>query len=146
MSNERVAYRPGAAAWLCGAVFLLCVLLVWPTVESGINDDWSIVRTAQAFAQTGHIHYNGWEAPMLLWQVWVAGFCIKVFGFSYLVVRLTTIAHALIAVVLLQRCGVRSGLSEKHATFTALTVGLCPIVLGCGVFAMTDVIGLLALI
>ncbi|HLI64654.1 MAG TPA: hypothetical protein VKV05_14765, partial [Terriglobales bacterium] len=122
------------------------MLLIWPTVESGINDDWSLARTAEFFAHTGRIAYNGWEAPMLLWQTVTSGLLMRIFGFSYLVVRLNTAVHGLVAVVLLQRCCVRSGLSEKLATFVTLVFALCPVFLGCAVMGMTDVVGLLALI
>lgn len=138
--------RSARYALLCGLAFLAAALLIWPVLESGMNDDWSIVYSAQAFAQTGHIHYNAWEAPMLLWQIWTSGLAIKLFGFSYLIVRLCTIAHAFVLVLLFHRCCVRSGLSERSATFATLVLTFTPVFLGCAVAAMTDVIGLLALI
>ena len=50
---------------LCTGLFLLCVLLVRPFLESGLTDDWSTFHTAQLLAQTGHIYYNGWEAAIV---------------------------------------------------------------------------------
>jgi hypothetical protein len=46
---------------------------------------------ARDFAATGRFVYNGWPGMMLIPQiVWAAGF-IKLFGFSFLVVRLSTV-------------------------------------------------------
>jgi len=57
------------------------IALIWPVVESGIADDWSIVRTAQVLAETGQVHYNGWEAPMLGWPLYVAALASASSGF-----------------------------------------------------------------
>jgi hypothetical protein len=140
------AFARTRGAWLAGFVFCLCVLLIWPVCESGINDDWSVVRSAQVFAQTGHIHFNAWEAPLCLWNIWTGGLAIRILGFSYFVVRLSTALQALVLVLLFQRCCVRSGLPERMATFVTLCLTLSPVFLGCGTQAMSDIVGLLSLV
>ncbi len=137
---------PWLPALLCGGIFLLCVLLVWPYLESGIMDDWSIVRTAHLLAETGHIHYNGWEAPMLGWPLYVAAACFRLFGFSFTIARITMIVESLLTVLLLQRTFVRSGISEWNSVLGTLTVALSPIFLMSAVAFMTDIPALLAVL
>jgi hypothetical protein len=67
----------------------------------GINDDFSYIRTAQTFAQTGHFVYNGWATAMLGWQVPAAALLIKVFGFSFSVVRIFGLLIGLLTTYLL---------------------------------------------
>jgi hypothetical protein len=133
-------------ALFCVAAFLVCILLVDPRVESGIVDDWSIIRTAQLLAQTGHVHYNGWEAPILGWPLYVAALFIKIFGFSFTVVRSANILVALATVLLAQRIFVRVGISSWNAAFGALTLALCPVFFTTSVLFMTDVPGTLAVL
>ena len=68
-------------AVLCALTLAACVLAARPFAETGMNDDFSYIRTAQVFADTGHIVFNGWGAPMLGWQVLPAALFIKLFGF-----------------------------------------------------------------
>ena len=78
------------------------------------------IKTAQVFAQTGHFAYNGWTAPMLGWQaIWGALF-IKVFGFSFTVVRLSILPIAMATVLLFHAILLRFGINERNAALGAL--------------------------
>ena len=50
---------------LCAVLMAICFLLAYPFVEMGFIDDWSYIKTAQVFAQTGHFAYKGWAAVTL---------------------------------------------------------------------------------
>ncbi len=55
---------------LCALGMAVCVLIARPFAEIGFLDDWSYARTAQLLAQTGHMVYNGWAAPIVGWQAY----------------------------------------------------------------------------
>ena len=133
-------------ALLCAVIFFGCVVLIWPHLESGLTDDWSTVRTAQLLAQTGHIHYNGWEAAILGWPLYVAALFIKLFGPSFTVIRSTTILEAIATVILVQRTFVRVGISQWNASMGVLTLALSPIFFVASVTFMTDVPGIIAVV
>jgi len=133
-------------ALACSVIFLLSVLLVQPNLESGTMDDWSYVRTAQMLAATGHIEYNGWSAPMLLWPLYVAAFFIKVFGFSFLVVRSTIVLEALCTTLLLHCTFVRAGVGQWNASLGVLTIVLSPIFLVASTAFLSDIPGMLAVV
>src|SRR5258707_10118365 len=81
--------RPQFDGLICACIVAACVLLTYPVAEMGFQDDWSYVRTALEFARTGHFVYNGWATAMLGWIIPWSALFIKVFGFSFTVVRLS---------------------------------------------------------
>jgi hypothetical protein len=141
-----VRLRSYYPALLCAAVTALCILLIWPSLESGLSDDAPYIRTAQVLAQTGHIVYNGWGAPVLGWTLYFAAILIKLFGFSFATVRFTSMSEAVFTAALLQRTMVRAGLSPWNASLGTLTVVLSPLYLVGAVTFMTDISGLLGIV
>ena len=138
--------RSRSAAFLCAFAVLLCALIGRPFVEMGVSDDWSYIRTAHILAQTGHVVYNAWSAPILGYQLFFAALFINFFGFSFSVVRATTILTSMLLAWFLQRCLVRSGLSERNATLGTLALVLNPIYLLLSVTFLTDIPGLFAVV
>jgi 4-amino-4-deoxy-L-arabinose transferase-like glycosyltransferase len=124
---------------LCVALFLLTVAAAWPVLEMGINDDWSYTHIARDFAATGQLAYNGWTAVILIPQiVWAAAF-IKLFGFSFLVVRLSTVAMAVFLIPVLYCIARESGLTRVFARFATLLVVLSPLFVPVAASYMSDV-------
>ena len=133
-------------ALLCAALLLIAELIAWPFTTFGIADEWSYGKTANVLAQTGNIVYNGWSTAMLGWQLYPAALLIRIFGYSYFICRVSTLAASLLATMLMQRICVRAGLSERNATLTTLALVLSPIYMQLSVTFMTDINGLLALL
>src|SRR5947199_3953337 len=104
---------------LCAVVMAACFLLADPFVEMGIIDDWSYIKTAQVFAQTGHFAYNGWATATLGWQVLWGALFSKLFGFSFVHVRLSTLPIAMASVYLFHQILVRFGIWRGYAVFGA---------------------------
>jgi len=110
-----------------------------------VCDDGPFIRMAQTFAHTGHIVYNGWEAPMMLAQIYIAYPFIKLFGDSYTAARMSTLLLALVTTFFLHRTLVRTGSSERNATLGTLAVALSPMVLMLSATFMSDISGFLAI-
>lgn len=127
---------------ICASVFAACLLIAHPVVEMGFNDDWSYIKTAQVFAQTGHFVYNGWATAMLGWQVVWGALFIKLFGFSFTVVRLSTVVVAMAAIVLFHAVLVRFGVNARNAVIGTLTLALSPLFFPLAASYMSDVPGL----
>jgi hypothetical protein len=124
---------------LCMAIFLLAAAATNPVLEMGLNDDWSYAHIAREFAATGHIAYNGWTAVPLTPQiVWASAF-IKLFGFSFFIVRLSTVVLGLFLVPVLYRLGRESGLAPPFAAFATLLSTLSPLAMPEAVTFMSDV-------
>lgn len=133
-------------AWFCALTLIAAALLIHPSLEMGINDDWSYIKSAQVLAQTGHIAYNGWSTAMLGWQLYLGALAVKLFGFSFTAVRLSMLLPAMLAAFLMQRSFVRSGVNEFNATAGTLGIILSPLFLPLSFTFMTDIPGLLILV
>ena len=90
---------------------MAAVLLAWPIGEIGHNDDWSYCFTAQKLAETGKLTFNGWATAMLGLQAYWGALFIKLFGFSFTVLRLSILPLAAlcgsVAYGLGRTCGLR---------------------------------------
>ncbi len=121
-------------------------LISRPYANMGLVDDGQYVLMVQHLAATGHVVYNGWAAPMLTWQLYLAAGLVKLFGFSYSTVRMSTLVVAVALAFVLQRALVRTGASERNATIGTLAFVLSPLYLMLSATFMTDIHGLFALV
>lgn len=127
--------------FFCLAIPLLCVLAAWPFADAGFNDDWSYSDIALRFAETGHFHFNGWLWSTVLFQmVWGAAW-IRLFGFSFDVLRVATFPFALGFVWLVYALARKTGLRRDLACFGALILGTSPLYIPLAASFMTDVYG-----
>ena len=133
-------------ALFCAGAVLACELISKPYAAMGIGDDGPYILVAKNLAATGHIHYNGWAAAMLCWQLYVGAALIKVFGFSFTTVRVSTMVASVASAYLLQRILVRCGISERNAVIGTLALVLSPLYLLLSVTFMSDIHGLFGII
>ncbi len=138
--SEQSLYRRDGL--LCALLMAACLLLAHPFVEMGFVDDWSYIKTAQVFAQTGHFAYNGWATAALGWQILWGALFSKLLGFSFVHIRLSTVPVAMATIYLFHRILVRFGISRGYAIFGALTLGLSPVFMAMSASYLTDVPGL----
>lgn len=150
MSEEnprmRTALRNYLPAVVCAIIPILCYFLIRPYAEINNSDDWAYIWDARKVALTGHISYSGWESPMLGWQLFYGAFFIKLFGFSFTAIRLTTLIEAVVVAFLLQRSFVRAGLNSRNAVLAAMIFILSPLYLKLTYTYHTDVAGVLCIV
>ncbi len=125
--------------WICMLLVVCCVLAALPFVEMGVVDDWSYAYTARKLAETGHLTYNGWAAFPLGAQAYWGALWIRVFGFSFTLLRLSMLPFAMgcawSAYALLRHTGVGPNLS----LLGTLSFVLSPLFLPCAASFMSDV-------
>ena len=131
---------------ICACVPAALLLVSWPVAEMGFVDDWSYVKTGFVFARTGHLVYNGWATAMLGWAIPWAALFIKLFGFSFTAVRLSTLPLAMASVYLFHASLLRFRITARNAIVGALTLGLSPLFLPLAASYMTDVAGLFCIL
>jgi hypothetical protein len=141
-----IQVKPQLQAILCALAVPFCALLIHPYAETGIYDDWSYIKTTQILAQTGHVVYNGWATAILGWQLYLGALFVKLFGFSFTAVRLSTTVVAIATTWLLQRTLVRAGVCQWNATLATLTFIFQPLYLPFAFTFMTDVFGLFCIV
>ena len=139
-----VADRAADRRWAAGVMLatLAAVLLSWPFVDAAYNDDWSYAFTVRDLLATGRLRYNGWASASLIAQAYWGLAWVKLFGFSYTVLRVSTVPLAVAAVGLIYAVVRRAGLRPAFAGFAALLVGWSPVFLPVAGTFMTDAPGL----
>jgi hypothetical protein len=109
-----------------------------PFNEAGFEDDWSYARVAWNLARTGRLEYNGWGGSLLLFQSFWALPWIRIFGFSFQILEISTIPLSLGAALLIYLAGLRLGLSRPYTAFASLGSALCPLLLPFAASFMTE--------
>jgi 4-amino-4-deoxy-L-arabinose transferase-like glycosyltransferase len=110
-----------------------------PFGEFSFNDDWSYSHIALNFFRLGHMAYDGWCTPTLLVQALWGSLLIRTFGFSFELLRFSTLLVAVGCAVLLQRLGRSAGLTPITATFASLALVTSPLFIPLATSFMTDV-------
>ncbi len=124
---------------LSAALIAVCVLATRPVLEMGEIDDWAYMFVAKGLALTGHIVYNGGREPMIGVQAYWGALLIRIFGFSFTLLRLSTVPFAAGCGFLLYRLGRSAGLNPSFALFGTATVTLSPLFIPLAATFMTDV-------
>lgn len=146
MTNGRRPISSSRNGILCSLLVFVCVFATYPVAEMGLMDDWSYIHTALVFAQTGHVVYNGWATAMLGWTIPWGALFIRLFGFSFTTVRLSTLPLALGSAFLFHASLRRFGVNPRNAVIGTLTLGLSPLFVPLAASYMTDVAGLLCIL
>lgn len=130
----------------CVLIFLACYLVAWPVANMPLNDGWSYIKTAEVFAATGQIVYNGWAAPILGWMIPWGALFIKAFGFSFMTVKLSMLPVAAATLLLFHAVLRRFEIGAWNAVIGTLTLGLSPLFLPWTASFMTDIPGLFVIV
>ncbi len=119
-------------------MFIAALFLIHANVENGMNDDWSFIRTARDLAQTGHLRYNGWSAPLIGFQAYWGALFVKLFGFSFTVVRASTWVLTLSSIPVLWSLFRNVVADENQAFFGVIAFLFSPLILPNIATYMTD--------
>ncbi len=79
--------------------YLILIIVVNPLGEFPINDDWAYARSVLFLVEDGEFHLLDWGAMTLVSQVAWGALWVKLFGFSFDVLRFSTIVLGLAALM-----------------------------------------------
>jgi hypothetical protein len=120
-------------------VLSVAVVAVPPTGNFPLNDDWIHAKAVQGLVETGTYQGHPYCAATLVAQAyWGALFC-KLFGFSFVTLRISTLVLALIGAWLLARSALVCGAPRGLALLGAIMVATNPLVLNLSFSFMTDI-------
>lgn len=123
---------------ILGLLWLSAIVLVNPMGNFPLNDDWSYYITVQRLLETGSF-LPVWSSSTLITQTyWGALFC-KIFGFSFEVLRYTTLGTSMAGVFTVYFIGKQLKLSRKLSVIWALCVAFNPLYFTLSFTFMTDV-------
>jgi len=139
LNLRTVLSKDSTAVLSLTAVWLFVELLIYPAGEFPLNDDWSYTRSLQQWYEMHHYNLLGWTSmPLAGHLAWGMLFC-KLFGFSFTVLRYSTLVLGCIGGVGAYFLSREFSENKAACFFTALLLLLNPIYLNLSNTFMTDV-------
>jgi hypothetical protein len=120
-------------------VWAVAIAFIQPHGEFPILDDWDFTIATWNFARTGHFHFTPFTAVSLrAMVVWGAAWT-RLFGESFLVLRLSTLTLAALTIVIVHEILRRAGLSRLPRLVATLAFAFHPLFLWSSCTYMTEV-------
>ncbi len=130
----------GKIVFLLFAIFwTICCLIINPVADFPLNDDWSYALSVKSLAVDGNLEYCGWMSMTLFFQVLWGSLFVKIFGFSFTVLRFSTIVLAFFGSWFTWRLFTELRIHSGMAFLYAAVISLNPIFLNLSMTFMTDV-------
>ncbi|MCC6797452.1 MAG: glycosyltransferase family 39 protein [Candidatus Hydrogenedentes bacterium] len=121
------------------ALVFLTVLLVPPTGDFPLNDDWVYAIPVKTLLDGhGYVAHPYRAAYGIFQTYWGAAFCL-IFGYSYTVLRVSTLVLAVVAVCLTAKCARELGASRNVALFCGAMLFANPLFMNLSYTFMTEV-------
>ena len=115
------------------------VLLIGPWGDFPLNDDWCYAKSVQTLVETGQLKLYNWGEMTLVAHVYWGALFAKLFGFSFTVLRVSTLVMGLAAVLGTRALCKAAGMSGSMSTLGAALLMLNPVFLDLSFSFMTDV-------
>lgn len=76
----------------------ICIIINF-TGNFPLGDDWAYAKPVEEFLRTGRMHITDWSSMTLVGHIWWGALFTKIFGFSFDVLRISTLTMALSAIL-----------------------------------------------
>jgi hypothetical protein len=120
-------------------VLFLAELFIDPRGEFPLNDDWSYTQSLQKFSNTGVINIGNFPSMGLLPQILWGTLFVKIFGFSILILRISTLVSFYIGLVFLYRLCILIQKNRSIAFLACASLLFNPLIMMLSNSFMTDV-------
>jgi len=125
--------------FLLTALWLVAIVVVNPSGDFPLNDDWSYAITVQRMLEAGDFRPLGWTSSALITQtLWGTAFC-AIFGYSFEVLRGATLVVSLLGIFTIYILALQLKLSRKTALLLAICIAFNPLWFALSFTFMTDV-------
>ncbi|MCM2279462.1 MAG: hypothetical protein NDJ89_15410 [Oligoflexia bacterium] len=135
-------FRARLPFWLILALFWTAIVLIRPWGDFPVNDDWMYAWITRRFAETGTFSVELLIAPALYGQALVGAFVSRVFGFSHLHLRVTTLVLASGILFLLDRLLRGAKVTTPLRTLALALLAFNPLFMHVAASFMTEVYGI----
>jgi putative effector of murein hydrolase LrgA (UPF0299 family) len=119
-------------------LWIIVLILINPIGEFPINDDWAYSQNVWFLSEEGRLHFSDWPGMTLIAQTLTGALFTSVFGFSFSILRLTTLGFGICFLIvfysLLRRLNIQKGISS----LTVLVVFFSPLFLSLSFTFMTE--------
>jgi hypothetical protein len=122
-------------------VYFFFIFLIKPWGEFPLNDDWQYAVMAQHFSESGSYHAILPTTASFVLQAWLGKLLINWFGFSHLLLRVSTIIITCLWLLIFQGILALAGIRGHLRTLLVLAILVNPLLLNLSLSFMTDMYG-----
>ena len=127
-------------------LWILAIIIVNPIGEFPLNDDWAFSKNVYHLSEEGKLIFSAWPAMTLIAQVLWGALVTSIFGFSFTVLRLSTLFIGLFTVLIFYRILVKATTNKTTSLAGALLIMFSPLFFYSSYTFMTEVYFLFTLI
>lgn len=120
-------------------IWLLTLTIVPPRGDFPLNDDFMYAKVVKHLMETGEYQPTPYADPTFILQAYWGAAFVKLLGFSFETLRISTLVLALVAVWAAHWAAREAGLTTRWAFLVALTLLVNPLFLNLSYTFMTDV-------
>jgi len=120
-------------------IFFIAEVLVNPFGNFPLNDDWSYSKSVKILLEENEINIGDWGAMTLVTQILWGFLWTKIFGFSFIVLRFSTLFSACLGLFFLFQITFRLSQSSKVSFWCCLVFLFTPLFFNLSNTFMTDV-------
>jgi len=136
MKNGVAKYRNQL---ILSLLWIFAILIINPIGEFPLNDDWAYSLDVYHLSQEGKLILSTWPAMTLIAQVVFGALVTSIFGFSFTILRLSTLFIGIFTVILFYRILVNTTKNKKTALAGALLFMFTPLFFYSSYTFMTEV-------
>jgi len=138
MDRSSVVRRHGLL-WLGLAAFVAAIVFVNPLRDMPLEDDWAYAWSVERLVETGRFEAHDWAAANPVLLVYWGWLFSTLFGFSFAVLRVSTLVLAMVGWVAFYFLAKHHGLDDDEAGVLALALFASPLVFRFSLTFMSDV-------
>jgi hypothetical protein len=124
--------------WLL-ALWFLIIFIINPLGDFSLNDDWCYGKSVKTLYDSGYLKIYNWGEMTLVGHVYWGYFFTKVFGFSFTVLRFSTLIMSFATILGIYELCKIANLPKWMAMFSTLLCLMNPIFLSLSFSFMTDI-------
>jgi hypothetical protein len=133
-------------AVVCAIATTAAFFAVNPFVQMAFNDDFMYAFTVRELLRTGHVTYHCGEQAAFITQAYWGAFFVRMFGFSFVALRFSTLPWAAGCAALCYLLARSANLLPTRAIFLTVLLGFSPLFLPLATSFMSDVPALFAIL
>lgn len=136
---QKLLQKPRFYFYAILALFFLQFLFVNPIGEFALNDDWVHTEIAKHWVDTGEFRMNPFAGPTFYVPILYSAGLIKLFGFSFTILRISTLLLTLATLVIFYKLLTDISQKPKLAFFLTLALWFNPIFYNSTFTFMTEI-------
>lgn len=137
--NNNIYNRKWFGPLILTIIWFIFGAIVNPIGDFPVNDDWAYALNVHSLSEENNLTFSGWPAMTLITQTLIGAGVCKIFGFSFTVLRLSTLVLALLTMIITHRLVLKITSNFLLSLLAGLLFLFNPIFLSLSMTFMTEI-------